>query len=385
MILICEPICCDFEHAEVNAALIIAVEKAFPREEIILFAEKGHLDRILFSLPPQIKGKIERKIISIPKRNSNDAIRFIGDWKTVRGVLNYAKTHKADKILFTSILSPSLISIKIQRIFSPGPKMFIVVHSILSTIKKLPKRWYLLAPLLFWFRNAIVVKNKGLNYIVYGEFIKENVIKLIPKLAPYLRVVDLPYLYSLPPSNELAGDKDVIKFAYFGVLNSGKRSQMLNDIIQHVRDKTNRRRAEFVHIGKSSQEKALTREEFSARAAICDYAIYLHSPETYALTASGSLFDAFSYVKPVIALRTPLFEYYFKKMGNIGYLFNNIDEMSKKIISILNDCFDNNKEYEKQLHNIIAGREKISLDNIAEKIKNIMEKKNENSSYNNRF
>jgi len=43
MIIICEPQCIGFEHAEFNAALLSVIKHAFPDEEIMFVAEKEHI------------------------------------------------------------------------------------------------------------------------------------------------------------------------------------------------------------------------------------------------------------------------------------------------------------------------------------------------------
>jgi hypothetical protein len=44
---------------------------------------------------------------------------------------------------------------------------------------------------------------------------------------------------------------------------------------------------------------------------------------------SGVLFDAIRYGKPIIALRTDVIDYYFKKYGNIGFLADTVDDLER--------------------------------------------------------
>ena len=85
---------------------------------------------------------------------------------------------------------------------------------------------------------------------------------------------------------------------------------------------------------------------------ICSKATYFVLPhlENYSLISSGSFMDCFMYNKPIITLKNDMSIYYFNKFGNIGYLCDNEDELSKVVsFCILN--FDKNI-YELQVRNL---------------------------------
>ena len=71
--------------------------------------------------------------------------------------------------------------------------------------------------------------------------------------------------------------------------------------------------------------------EMRTRIDQLDFILFFYNSETYRLTASGTIFDAISRKKPIIALRNDYFEYIFNKFGSIGYLVDSIEEMATLI------------------------------------------------------
>lgn len=59
--------------------------------------------------------------------------------------------------------------------------------------------------------------------------------------------------------------------------------------------------------------------------------------DAYALNASGSIIDAFLYLKPIVALKSQLTEYYFNKISDIGCLCEGYDEVKNTVLDILNE------------------------------------------------
>ena len=82
------------------------------------------------------------------------------------------------------------------------------------------------------------------------------------------------------------------------------------------------------------------------------------------MTASGAFTDAVNFEKPIIAIRNEFFDYYFKKFGNIGYLFDNIDDMAEKMIEIIER--KPQEEYLVQKENIKKLKKNIDIMYIAE-------------------
>ena len=385
MILICEPNCVGFEHAEVNAAFIMIIAKASQGEDVLFAAEETHLVNVIELLKDKSVSLMTLPI-KIPRRNMPDVFRFLGDYSTLKNIFQVAIKNKIQKIYFCSILSPSLISLKIMMRYYKGISVFTVIHSPLGTINIFPRRWYLLFPLLFWFRYAFLIGNhKRLKYIVLGKYIEENIKAEFPAVAAHIASIDLPYIFKQPKWHDRQGSK-VVSFASFGVGGKMKRTDLLFKLAEDISKMKTKHAPEFIMMGhfvdgsikemnsryvlNLSPSQPLTRKEYDILADRCDYAIYFHDPQYYSFVTSGALFDAFSYVKPVIALKSPLFDHYFKLMGDIGYLCEGYEEMERAIIDILNN--DHSDRYRRQQQNILNGRNKISLISLAERLKKIL-------------
>ena len=54
-IVVCEPQCFDFEHAEFNAALLAAVTLAFPDARVLFVAEPAHLEWVRSALAANVE------------------------------------------------------------------------------------------------------------------------------------------------------------------------------------------------------------------------------------------------------------------------------------------------------------------------------------------
>ncbi|WP_286242570.1 hypothetical protein [Methanobacterium ferruginis] len=61
----------------------------------------------------------------------------------------------------------------------------------------------------------------------------------------------------------------------------------------------------------------------------------------------------------MISIKNPYVEYYFKEMGDIGYLCEDYNEMKEIILRILEN--HSNIEYQRKQKNILSGRKKYLL------------------------
>jgi len=371
MILICEPQCVGFEHVEVNAALIAAIRYAHPHDEILFLAEKEHLERVSGMLDDQ-HVKIQCLEIEVPPRFLSNFRRLPRELLLCKHVFDIARSNAENKVLFLSITSPTLISIKVLLRFFNEIECVAIPHGILNTITKRPSLVPIETP--FWFRFWLSFGNmKRLRYLVLSPHIKDRLAILLPKIGEYVSSVDLPYFFDTEKVSRRL-NHDPIRFGAFGVATRSKGADiffaMAQEILHshapfvpefvlvgHITDKTIEGLQEDSGIVESS-DSPLSGEDYETRAKSVDYVLFLNRPDAYELVVSGSLMDAFSYVRPIIALKQPLFEYYFKTMGDIGYLCESYEEIKERILSILTN--KPNERYRAQQCNILNGREQFS-------------------------
>jgi hypothetical protein len=371
MIIICEPQCVGFEHVEVNAALIAAMRYALPQEEILFLAEKEHLERVSGTLEDQCV-KIQSREIGVPPRLLSNFRRLPRELLLCKNVFDIARNNAANKVLFVSITSPTLISIKVLLRFFNEIKCVAIPHGILNDITKRPSLVPTVTP--FWFRFWLSFGNmKRLRYLVLSPYIKERLSVLLPKIGEYVKSVDLPYFFDSEKDSRRF-DCDLIRFGVFGKATRSKGADIFFAMAQEILHSDVRFVPEFVLVGHiadktigelqedsvivESSDLPLSREDFETCAKSVDYVLFLNRPDAYELVVSGSLMDAFSYLRPIIALKQPLFEYYFKTMGDIGYLCESYEEVKERILSILAD--KPNERYRLQQSNILNGRKQFS-------------------------
>jgi hypothetical protein len=371
MIVICEPQCVGFEHVEVNAALIAGMRYAFPQEEILFLAEKEHLERVSCTLEEH-HVKIRSREISIPQRFLSNLRRLPTELLLCKNIFDIARNNATNKVLFISITSSTLISIKALLRFYNEIECVAIPHNILNTITKRPSLKPTETP--FWFRFWLSFGNmKRLRYLVLSPYIRERLSVLLPKIRKYVRSVDLPYFFAVEKETRRS-DSGPIRFGAFGAATRSKGADIFFTVAREILCSHVRFVPEFVLVGHitdktigglpedsvivESSDLPLSREEFETRAKNVDYVLFLNRPNAYELVASGSLMDAFSYLRPIIALKQPLFEYYFKTMGDIGYLCESYGEIKEQILSILTNKPD--ERYRAQQCNILNGREQFS-------------------------
>lgn len=188
-----------------------------------------------------------------------------------------------------------------------------------------------------------------------------------------MRSVDLPYFFDAEKDSRHL-NHDPIRFGAIGDASHRKGTDTFFALAKEILHTHTPSVPEFVVIGHitdktiealnedsvivESRGSPLSREDFQTRAKSVDYVLFLNRPDQYDLVASGSLMDAFSYLRPIIALKQPLFEYYFKTMGDIGYLCESYGEIKERILSILAN--KPNERYRVQQCNILNGRERFS-------------------------
>jgi hypothetical protein len=376
MILACEPICRGFEHSMVNAAMLAAFKCAFPDEELLFTADEGHLRLVAQDPGIATRSGFTFEALHLPLRKASSAERFDTDLRMVRSLFSSAERRKASLVVFTCIDGETLHAIKMLLGESPGLRCVVVLHGILSSVGKSPS-------LLPWknrhlFRNWLLRDNsERLAYIVLGESIERELAARFPALQPHLMSIDLPYRFAAPEEYVPFQDRTV-SFGSLGVLRKVKGSHLFLKLAGEVTEAGTAYRPRFVCIGPivdkklrklltgavsvPSPDAPLPLEKYAAHVRKLDYPILFHGAETL-LQGSGVLFDAFSYLKPVIAIKSPFFSAYFEKMGNIGYLCDSYADIKRLVLRLLdNPPVD---EYSLQREALLTGREQLQVPVLA--------------------
>jgi hypothetical protein len=122
-----------------------------------------------------------------------------------------------------------------------------------------------------------------------------------------------------------------------------------------------------------SPNAPLSQKEYDKYGKCIDYALFFHLASAYELNGTAAILDAFSHLKPIIALKTPLSEYYFNKMGDIGYLCESYSDMKNCVLKVLET--KPTGRYRVQQDTILAKRGQFSPAGIAPEFRILVEQK----------
>ncbi|MFA5973319.1 MAG: hypothetical protein WC780_13295 [Lentimicrobiaceae bacterium] len=384
MIIVIEPQCYANEHSDVNAALLAVIRSACPLQKIVFFAENSHLNLVKEITTLKNINLIDYYSIKIPNRNFIDAQRIFVEWVLTKQVFHKAKALKAQRIIFSSVTSSGLWCIKLLIRKFKNIDVIVIPHTILESVTEKPslkKPWNL----LFWFRYSLIIGNvPQLRFMLFGESKGKALCQILPQIQNYVISINLPYFFK---EITVVRNKQssILRFGYFGDLYNKKSTNGFSKLALEVHQESEKDKSKFILIGYigdpimrgkinseiilPSIDRPLEREQYDKYANMIDYAVYFFKPKSYALTVSASFYDALAYIKPIIAIKTPFFEYYFNIMGDIGYLCEDYNDMKTLIIDLII-----NKptiKYAEQCNNIIKGRKILEVENLSLKMKNI--------------
>ena len=377
--------CWGFEHASVNAALIGIVAEAFQDEELLFLAEAEHIRYVKNILDAHAVVVRYRETTIPPRTLVEQYKRFAPDFRLYRNVFRVAHKNRANRIIFCSVMSPGLISIKALLRRYREIACVAVLHHVLKEVTVVPS----LQPhrLFFWLRLWLSFCNTHrLRYVVLGPHIEERLKQYVPRVSGYVSSIDLPYFFRDDVSPEPLAD-EVIRFGSYGVGSFEKGTDIFFRLAEEVQSAKTTYKPTFTLVGYvwdeqlkavphrsvniPSLDAPLDADAYEKYCRNIDYALFFYVPNAYELRASGAFLDAFLFLKPIIALKSPLSEYYFKKMGDIGYLCENHEAMRDTVLDILETRPSD--RYRQQQENIVAQRVQFSPAGLSVKFRNLLQ------------
>lgn len=205
-----------------------------------------------------------------------------------------------------------------------------------------------------FFRNPRIRIADNLYFSILGEKLKENLASYIStdKIERFI-VFDHPCLASRNPQSD-SYTSGRISISTVGTLNKQKGADAFLEFVKAIPDDYRLRLSISVtgHVAGVDNEYLATlgvatlpvncqmsREQLIHRLAKADYLLFLHSRETYAVTASGAVMDAITLGKPIIALENDYFNYLFSKYGRFGVLVPSPMVMVEQLTEILDGRF----------------------------------------------
>ena len=125
--------------------------------------------------------------------------------------------------------------------------------------------------------------------------------------------------------------------------------------------------AECIRNNIEYNKERLSNEEYVYNNLSMHYSLCFYDSNVNLALASGSFFDSIKYCKPILALKgNPYVDYYFEKLGDIGFRFSSVQEMANFINQLSSNEFCH---YEVQYLNLKRAQEVLSLGTIANSLK----------------
>jgi hypothetical protein len=352
----------------VNTLFIKGLLKSYSDFDFKFFGEQNHIKLVSDNL--HTEKKIIFKSINIPKRGASNARRLIDELKLVSNIFLYTKKVKSDKIIFLSCTEAGIFCIKILSIFFNKIEVFIVLHSVIETIDKKEKTQIWEYPFNLHFILS-AFKSKNIKFILFNKFSLMRFIKKFPKLSPFFHTIEFPFEFNTKEKKNvtLINNENKIVFASIGDFNKRKNSNLFFDLAnQHYNLNSI---YEFWFIGRTeisgidlknvhlvSSDNMLDDINYHHNIEAIDYAIFLFNSDFYRYSVSGTLYDAVLHTKPILAIRTPFFQDFFLRYGNIGYLCDSYDDMLDLINS--NNIKKNSLLYLEQQSNLQKARKDLN-------------------------
>ena len=390
--IIVEYISNGYKHSDVNAATIAIFINKHPEEKIHLFCGDLYFEiiqKLLQENSVNCKNIVHHYIKPFSKQ-VRDYKMMLFDFFIVSKIFKWAEENNERNILFLYTSTFMLYYVKLFCQFNKNINVQSIVHGDLERVdlfayaKSFSKGriWQFLYALFFGLRIPLMLRTpQNLKYIVLGENVLNNAIKLLPNLKNSISILPYPYFYNFVEKHTPFKNKKV-RFCVCGLTSERKNVPVLKNLIKFFDEENdNNMNIELAfggiimdnnfyneiknksYIDKSTFSKAMIPAEIRDNALKnADYALVTYPFNSYKLVANGSFMDAVNMETPIIATRNNYIEYYFKKYGNIGYMFNSYEELQNKVKNIIQEF--PYQEYEIQVNNIRLIKKAESIENI---------------------
>jgi hypothetical protein len=379
MTVVYDPVCHGSEHAPFNAALLATVLAAFPGEPAAFFGEAEHSTAVRALLDPALAATIAWNPLTIAPRGARTvADRLPHEWRVVSRVLRAGGRASTPRLIACAVTHVGLVALMGQLTATRRPVAAAVVHhsGLASTLGSRST-----AALLRWTARGRI------RHVVLGISLGRMVADA-PR-ATSVRAIRHPYLFpAVDAAPWRAGERT--RFGFLGLGSMEKGFDGFCRIAAQATTAAGKARATFELVGRldarcradlmaldpshavtiASLGAPLPRDDYERRARGLTYAVLPYQSDHF-LASSGAVLDAFAFARPCLALRTPLFEEYFRDMGDIGYLCDREEELAAVVERLAVEGPDG--RYVDQQRNIIAGRRRFTPGEVAHDLRRVLQ------------
>ncbi|MHB1952985.1 MAG: hypothetical protein ACYCOU_04485 [Sulfobacillus sp.] len=328
----------DTMHFEINR-FYVELYKCKLKQPVHVFAERKHLFALHKACP------IDRQTAFVfykPYSRSRIIRMYLLELAAVVRLIRviiYAKTHRASllHILNVSHFSHNVARIMLK-VLPPGCPVLLSIHDELESVIKVEKRFWKLP---FWFPMSLSIHVRNLYPIVLGNNIKTRMEKVNIQARDWI-CIEHPYTFAAPDATSYQ-NKPCLAVGTVGVASVSKGSQLLFKLAERFKDDVKAGRICFKIIGRVDPSMRphvnpyvqfldpgvfYDKEMFDRDIRALDAVLYCYPEDSYQLTASGALFDAIKFNKPIISSRNAYFEWVLRDVPD-GYInwISNLDQV----------------------------------------------------------
>ena len=426
MVIICEPQCKDISHEKVNSGFIYGLRLAYPKEKIVFFADATHIQAIRDILENDKVSidNFECRPIKFSIDGTFSITGIIKYFLLFKKIFGETLSLKVDKIFFLSnnpIILYTIKKLKQQNRFknisctfvlhgelecianayyrppyvpvmehqftksnASGLKVIIIKlfkkrHKILPFIIKkilrpfswLSSKYSLIFKKIFRVKKIMIWQHSDhYKYIALSPHIVKNANDYLDTNYLNFHTIIMPIVFAkpYPPANN-----QFIKFAVFGYGDYTQMNKMLTLLSTKKISKPYEIRIisvavwgteGFPNINRVSDGKILSRKEMEIYAQDVDMFINLYDNKRHRFGCSGSIFESFSYLKPVLYISNDGYNYFFNKPERpIGFNCENMNSFVEKMVDII----ENYSSYKNDLivfrNNMLECRKEYAIEN----------------------
>ena len=352
-------------HAPFDAAMLHTVALANPQVRLCFEAAQGHVEQVaqvLREMAPEMLQRVEWHAFA-PGTGHSLAVRWWSQSRLLRRVLGHRQ-----RVLFCSISRMQLLELKRLMRASSGTQVRVVLHGELDLLDLVTPS--LLRP--FALERVLAGRNPaGRRYVVLGQSIREHIPARYSRAFVDAGVCDHPYHFAPPPAPPTHLDPPV-----FGVFGNAGGGELIEAVARQVRAADPRVRFRMIgfvsgaaaaeHLRSLVEEEGtspLTRETFVECANTVTHALWLAPPDGFRLRASGTFFDALSYVKPLVYTANPFIDSYASVEPAIGRRCLTLADVAQSILELAQS--PNPAEYARQQAAMLRLRERFTPQALA--------------------
>lgn len=365
------------QHAAFNAGMLQVFAKAFPSQQIKLFAAPSHYQQLKKHI-----GSVEPFLWSSTYIISNKSgnivrwlLKFINEFIQIFRILFITRV-KSVELVYFAFLSPigqCVVSLYTRYFPVKGQQIIVTLHGLDLLRDDKPRkridRFY--AKLI---KHAFSRTSKAKRYVVLEERIANYLLS-----KGYLQqeeIIQIPHPYKFD-SQPVTKSTTPIVFAHLGVARLDKHAATFFELAARCSDMVKEGKIVFQVIGPVlpemkphlnpwvnylSTEIMLDQATYQQQCLQAHYALFFYDESSYTLTSSGAIIDAIAYQLPILALDSPAFDAILSAASFPGKLYNNFDSLQQGIRELVQN---HPQEYTQFQESFVVLQHHYSIEHVA--------------------